>query len=70
MSNRNIEINYSSNVYRACYWTDGEGGEVRLTGPEHAHLPDDELEAVARAEAEKVDLDLSYGRLVIGDWTD
>ncbi len=59
-----------STTYRACYWTDDRGAEVRLTGPEHAHLPDDELEASARAEAEHAGLDLSYGRLVIGDWTD
>lgn len=57
-------------TYRACYWTDGQVAEVRLTGPENAHLPDDRLEAVARAEAEGMGLDLSYGRLVIGDWTD
>lgn len=56
-------------TYRACYWTDGRG-EVRLTGPEHASLPDEDLEAVALAEAEYAGLDLSYGRLVIGDWTD
>lgn len=58
-----------STTYRACYWTDGRG-EIRLTGPEHAFLPDADLEAVARAEAEQANLDLSYGRLVIGDWTD
>ena len=34
-----------STAYRACYWTDGRG-EVCLTGPEVAHLPDDELEGV------------------------
>src|SRR5690606_21027824 len=55
--------------YRACYWTDGRG-EIRLTGPEHASLSDSELEVVARAEAEHVGLDLSYGHLIIGDWTD
>lgn len=57
-------------AYRACYWQDGAGGEVRLTGPEHARLPDDQLEAVARALAEDVGLDSSFGRLVIGGWTD
>lgn len=56
-------------TYRACYWTDEEGGEIRLTGPEHANMPDDELVATARANAD-ADLDLSRGRLVIGDWTD
>ena len=58
-----------STTYRACYWTD-DLVEVRLTGPEHAHLPDDELEAAARAEAEHVGLDLSSGRLAVADWTD
>jgi len=58
-----------STTFRACYWTDGRG-EVRLTGPEHTSLSDDELEIVARALAEIAGLDLSYGRLVIGDWTD
>lgn len=58
-----------STTYRACYWTDGRN-EIRLTGPEHAHLPAEELECVALAEAEQANLDLSYGRLVIGDWTD
>lgn len=57
-------------AYRACYWTDDRVAEVRLTGPEHAHLPPEELITSARAEAEKVGLDLSRGRLVIGDWTD
>lgn len=59
-----------STIYRACYWTDGDGVKVCLTGPALARLPDDMLEAVARAEAKHVGLDLSYGRLVIGDWTD
>jgi len=59
-----------STTYRACYWTDDRGAEVCLTGPENAHLPDDRLEGVARFEAEGIGLDLSYGRLVIGDWTD
>lgn len=57
-------------TYRACYWIDKKGGEVRLTGPEQAHWPDDALEDVARAEAERVGLDLSRGYLIIGDWTD
>lgn len=57
-----------STTYRACYWTDGRGGEVRLTGPEDAELPDDELEAEARACAELAGLDLTGGRLVIGNW--
>lgn len=59
-----------STTYRACYWTDAEGGKVCLTGPEHASLPDADLEAVARAEAEHFGMDLSYGWLVIGNWAD
>ena len=57
-------------TYRAAYWTDHEGGELVLTGPEHAKLDDDALLAEARAEAERADLDLSYGEIEIGDWTD
>jgi len=56
--------------FRAAYWTDGKGAEVRLTGPEHAHLSDEDLLAEARAEAERVGLDLSYGEIVIGEWAD
>lgn len=57
-------------TYRAAYWTDHEGGELVLTGPEHAHLSDEELILEARAEAERADLDLSYGAVLVGDWTE
>lgn len=57
-------------TYRAAYWTDGQGGELVLTAPEHAHLSDEALLAEARAEAERAGVDLSDGRIEIGDWTD
>lgn len=57
-------------TYRAAYWVDDQGGELVLTLPEHAQLPDDELLAEARAEAERAGVDLSYGRIEIGDWHD
>ena len=57
-------------TYRAAYWTDGQGGELVLTAPEHAHLSDEELLAEARAEAERVGLDLSDGRIEVGEWYD
>lgn len=57
-------------TYRAAYWTDGKGAEVVLTGPEHAHLSDEELIAEARKEAESAGLDLSYGEIVVGEWTE
>ena len=56
-------------TYRAAFWTDGDG-EIVLTGPEHSHLPEDELLEEARAEAERGDVDLSIGSLVVGDWTE
>lgn len=57
-------------TYRAAYWTDGRGAEVVLTLPAHADLPDDELRAEAQAEAERAGLDLSYGRIEVGEWHD
>jgi len=41
-----------------------------LTLPEHAHLSDDDLLAEAMAEAERQGMDLSYGQIVIGVWTE
>lgn len=58
-------------TYRAAYWlSDDRQGEIVLTGPEHAHLDDDALEAEARAEAEREGVDLSGGSIVIGEWRD
>lgn len=59
-----------AHTYRAAYWTDGQGGELLLTAPEHATLSGEALLAEARAEAERAGVDLSYGRIEIGDWTD
>jgi len=56
-------------TYRAAYWTDGQA-EIVLTLPEHAHLSDDDLLAEALAEAERQGMDLSYGQIVIGIWTE
>jgi hypothetical protein len=57
-------------TYKAAYWTDGKGAEVVLTLPEHAHLSNEELIAEALREAEKVGLDMSYGEIVVDDWTE
>ena len=57
-------------TYRAAYWTDGKGAEVVLTLPGHVHLSDDDLLAEARRYAEEVGLDLSYGEILIGEWTE
>ena len=57
-------------TYRAAYWTDGKGAEVVLTLPEHTHLSDEELIAEARRYAEEQDMNLSYGEIVIGEWTE
>ncbi len=57
--------------YRAGYWAShATGVEEVLTTPKEAKLPDDELLAVARAEAERRKLDLKAGEIRIGTWTD
>ena len=56
-------------TYRAAYWADGRGSEIVLTLPEHAHLSNEELIAEATAEAKRQGMDLSYGRIEIGEWT-
>ena len=55
-------------AFRAAYWTDYDGGELLLTGPEHAGLSDDELMAEAWAEAGVLGVDLSDGEIEIGEW--
>ena len=57
-------------TYRAAYWTDGQGAEVVLTLPEHAHMSDKELIAEAQQYAKEIGLDTSYGRIEIGEWTE
>ena len=39
-------------------WTNSGGQSVVLSQPEHAHLSDHELVAVAREEADRIGLDL------------
>lgn len=71
-------------TYRACYyvWPDSQSS-VCLTGPEHAHLSDDDLIALAIAEAHRPGCDLIdpdgpsgltgqdvRDGLSIGDWDD
>lgn len=56
--------------YRAGYWRSHETGvEEVLTTPKEAKLPDDELLAVAHAEAKRRRLDLNAGEIRIGTWT-
>jgi hypothetical protein len=70
-------------TYRAAYYVTPDGrDETVLTGPEHAHLDDDDLIAEALAEAKRADIvsddDEQEPRLTpaalvdgltIGDWT-
>ncbi|MHC4137898.1 MAG: hypothetical protein ACYS0K_23395 [Planctomycetota bacterium] len=56
--------------YRAAYWASHTTRvEEVLTTPKEAKLPDDELLAIARAEAKRRKLDLKAGKIVIGTWT-
>ena len=62
-------------TYRAAYWTNYDrdhldGGEVVLTGPEHADLSDEELLRQALAEMDRAGLETGEGRVVIGEWTE
>lgn len=43
-------------------------GGVRLTGPEHASLPDEALLAEARAEARRAGLSEEECEIEIGEW--
>lgn len=56
-------------MYRAGYWTDGQH-ELVLTGPEHSGMTDEEIEAEARDEAERQGMDLSTGRIEVGEWVE
>lgn len=56
-------------TFRAAYWTDGQG-ELLLTLPAHWSVPDEVLLTEALAEAERIGLDLSYGWIEVGLWTD
>jgi hypothetical protein len=49
------------------YWSDEKtGGYVELAGTEwDGHVSDEELLAKALEEAEKVGMDLSYGKIII-----
>lgn len=65
----------TTSTYRAALY-----GEIRLTGPEHAHLSDDDLIAEAMAEVNRAKLEVTYGGervrdieeedLSIEDWTE
>lgn len=57
--------------FRAAYWIRKDGqGEVLLTGPEHAGMAEEELLAEARAEAERAGMELTAGKIEVGEWTD
>ncbi len=59
-------------TYRAAYWiSDDRQGEIVLTTAEQASLPDDDLLASARAEAQAhAPWALESGEIRIGDWTE
>lgn len=46
----------ATTAYRAAYFLAQNGNCTLLTGPEHAHLTDDELCAEALAEAQRGDI--------------
>lgn len=66
--------------WRACYYVSADGQyDMVMTGPEHAHLTDDELVEEALAEADRAGLigeddeshtprDLFEKQLRIGEW--
>lgn len=55
-------------TYRAAYWTDGRGAEIVLTLPEHSHFSDEGLLEEAYLSAKEIGLDLSRGKITIGEW--
>ena len=53
---------------RHCYWTGATRQEhLTLTGPEHAHLSDDELRAEASAELARSGGEMGDGELRIAE---
>lgn len=67
-------------TYRAAIYLAPDGYELRLTGPEHAHLDDAALLAEAMQEARRTGLvgdawhyipdEELAARLIIGEWTE
>ena len=58
-------------TYRAAYWiSDDEQAEVVLTTKRQSSLSDEDLRAVALAEAKRVGLDLCTGEILISNWSD
>jgi len=58
-------------TYRAAGWISADKqASVRLTTEDQAALPDAELLAAAKAEAESVGLELEGGEIVITTWTE
>ncbi|MCZ6507092.1 MAG: hypothetical protein O7A04_03450 [Acidobacteria bacterium] len=60
-----------TSTYRAAFWISGDGqAEVVLTSPEESHLPDDDLMLAAKLAAKNDAVDLSSGRVEIGEWAE
>lgn len=58
-------------TYRAAYWlSDDKQADVRLTTEDQQHLSEHKLIEAAKAEAEKIGLDLAGGEIVVGQWTE
>jgi hypothetical protein len=58
-------------TFRAAFTTEtADRGEIRLTGPEHAELTDEQLIEEALDEADRVGLDVDEDNLTIADWTE
>jgi hypothetical protein len=59
------------NAFRAAYWqSDDAQSDLLLTGPQHAHLPVEELMAEARAELTRAGGTEDGGRIIVGEWQD
>jgi len=58
-------------TYRAAFWVaEDRQGEIVLTGPEHASLPDAALLIEAASEAARNDVDLTTGSIEMGHWSE
>lgn len=55
---------------RAAYWVSNDGqSDILLTSEEQSDLPDEQLIDAAVALADDIDLSLTEGRIVIGEYT-
>jgi len=61
----------NTNTYRAAFWISADGGgELVLTGPEHAHFSKMGLLMEARRYARENGIGIAGGEMRIGTWTE